>query len=645
MTRRITPQSSLENLRKEAKRWLKSVRAGDTEARARLVAANPKVSMNPVLRDVQHALAQEYGFPGWNQLRAALPRDPSANKPSAGDYEQLAHDLVIVYAADDAGAMQRINRHFSASYAPDDVRALVWRLLYKVRQAKGKPSAFQLPEAQEMVARTAGFPNWQSLIGAAAVNATPPGPAYAVDRVQNRLSLRRIPSAEDWDTIIGTLKERRIPALAARMMTDEALRRIAELDFVTSLSLGGSRGLSDEGLQVLARMPQLEQLELNEYPGGNLTDRGLEVLRHLPNLRKFEMCWQKGVTDAGVANLRYCEHLEQVNLMGTPTGDGAIAALRGKSELHHFSTGRQVTDAGLAMLREIPCFQQWPGGECRYDLMTMGEEPTWLLIDGPFADSGLDHVAKLDGISGLNIFWHAPNVTAAGVGALVAMRNLRHFRCFDELANDAVLAHIGRMPRLQMLIIQGTVASDEGFAALSQSRSLEYIWGRECPNLTGRGFAALSRMPSLRGLGVSCKQVDDVALDRLPDFPSLVEFMPMDVADEGFRAVGKCERLQKLWCMYCRETGDLATERVAGLRLKSYYAGLTQITDRSLEILGRMDSLELVELFETKAVTDVGLAHLAKLPRLRRIELSGLPGVTLFGTQQFPASVQVNWDV
>ena len=58
-------------------------------------------------------------------------------------------------------------------------------------------------------------------------------------------------------------------------------------------------------------MPQLEQLDLSEYPGGKLTDRGLEVLRHLPNLRHFEMTWQSGITDAGVANLRFCDRLER----------------------------------------------------------------------------------------------------------------------------------------------------------------------------------------------------------------------------------------------------------------------------------------------------------------------------------------------
>jgi hypothetical protein len=56
--------------------------------------------------------------------------------------------------------------------------------------------------------------------------------------------------------------------------------------------------------------------------------------------------------------------------------------------------------------------------------------------------------------------------------------------------------------------------------------------------------------------------------------------------------------------MYCRDTTDVATGHIAGLQLKYYYAGLTQITDRSLEILGRMTSLEKVEFFETKGVTD-----------------------------------------
>jgi hypothetical protein len=100
-----------------------------------------------------------------------------------------------------------------------------------------------------------------------------------------------------------------------------------------------------------------------------------------------------------------------------------------------------------------------------------------------------------------------------------------------------------------------------------------------------------------------------------------------------------------LSCMYCRETTDAATEHIAGMQLKSYYAGLTQITDRSLEILGRMRSLESIELFETKLVTDAGVAHLAGLPHLKKVAFSGLPHVTFAGAGIFPAQVQVEYNV
>src|SRR6185369_7219516 len=90
------------------------------------------------------------------------------------------------------------------------------------------------------------------------------------------------------------------------------------------------------------------------------------------------------------------------------------------------------------------------------------------------------------------------------------------------------------LPNLRMLMAQGTVATDAGFKHFSQSQTIEYIWGRECPNLKGAGFAALAEMPALKGLAVSCKFVDDAALGKLPSFPALKELMPMDVVTTDF---------------------------------------------------------------------------------------------------------------
>lgn len=72
MSRSLTPDSSLENFRREAKRWLKALRAGDPKSRHRLLAVLAGAPTDPGLRDVQLALAREYGFPGWTALRHAL---------------------------------------------------------------------------------------------------------------------------------------------------------------------------------------------------------------------------------------------------------------------------------------------------------------------------------------------------------------------------------------------------------------------------------------------------------------------------------------------------------------------------------------------------------------------------------------------
>jgi hypothetical protein len=96
--------------------------------------------------------------------------------------------------------------------------------------------------------------------------------------------------------------------------------------------------------------------------------------------------------------------------------------------------------------------------------------------------------------------------------------------------------------------------------------------------------------------------------------------------------------------MYCRDTTDAATEQIAGLkRLRTYYAGKTQITDRSLELLGGIASLEKLEFWETAHVTDAGLPALLRLSRLREVALHGVPGVTLRGTAVFPSSVRVDY--
>ena len=635
---RLPARPSLEQLHKQAKDLLRQYRAAESAASERFRAAGPHpgdpgLPPDVTLAGAQFVIAREYGFETWAKLKHHIE---GLRPPGMQQYERLAKDLAAVYASGDARALREVNWNYGTSFAWDS-----------------RGADFPLPDAERMVAQSYGFEGWAQL---AQSFTQPPGdphsaplfmsaapPFYKIDWKDNTISVRGPQSAKDWDTIFGVMKEHRITRLSAGGMSDAAMERLAQLDHVTHLHIGGAKALTDEGVRRLARMPQLRDLELGG-PTSPITDRGIEALRHLTELRRFQICWTQGISDIGLANLAFCDRLESVNLLGTPAGDGAIQALAGKRHLRRFQTGRGVTDAGLALFHQFPVFKTWHGGEITYGLMSAQAEPNHLLIDGPFTNAGLAGLAGLDGLFGLTFFWHCPAFTAAGLEPLRHLPNLGFLGCQGEHCDDEAMHHIAAIPRLRMLMGQGAVAGDDGFAALSRSQSIEYIWGRECPNLGGRGFAALATMPALRGIAVSCNKVDDVSLSALPRFPALREFMPMDVPDAGFRHVGRCESLEGLWCMYCQETGDAATEHIAGLsRLKTYYAGKTRITDRSLEILGRLASLERLEFWQCFGITDAGVAHLAGLPLLHEITLDGLPNVTREAVALFPAQVRVSY--
>src|SRR5690349_14380694 len=107
MPRSITPRTSLDHLKREAKRWLKAWRAGDRDARDRLASAWPASPAEPSLRDVQHALALEYGLPGWTALTGQI-----AAIAALTGVERVAESLVRAFAADDLEAMQILWEYF-----------------------------------------------------------------------------------------------------------------------------------------------------------------------------------------------------------------------------------------------------------------------------------------------------------------------------------------------------------------------------------------------------------------------------------------------------------------------------------------------------------------------------------------------------
>ena len=92
--------TTLDNLRKAAKRWLKALRDGDADARTRLARAYPTAPEPPTLRDVQHALARERGHASWIALKKAIAGSGPPGPPLAA--------LLAAAARGDAAAVDAI---------------------------------------------------------------------------------------------------------------------------------------------------------------------------------------------------------------------------------------------------------------------------------------------------------------------------------------------------------------------------------------------------------------------------------------------------------------------------------------------------------------------------------------------------------
>ena len=97
MIRKLTAKSSLDALKREAKRWLKAVRAGEPEAFTRLKQVLPRVGATSGLREIQQALAREHGAESWAALKLQLADEALARRTHAERLEEFLEYAVLNY--------------------------------------------------------------------------------------------------------------------------------------------------------------------------------------------------------------------------------------------------------------------------------------------------------------------------------------------------------------------------------------------------------------------------------------------------------------------------------------------------------------------------------------------------------------------
>ena len=339
MSHEFPRRRNLESLKKEAKRWLDAIRANDPDARARLERALPDASTTLTLRDVQHALAREHGFAGWAALKQAVEQrlaiDADAGAKALARYGEMADALLEAYRT---GTPEAMERHYGFTWhrrAWPAMRTYVQLDLGKRPVNPGDDVDITLDDARHLVALEHGFANWREL--EAFTKSAKVGPRVVAKPMrlvvgEGLENWQTIATSRDWDEVIQLLALHPSAGLSADgQMTDAMLADLSRVETLTALGLSGCKGVTDDGIAHLARLPALQHLDLS---GTGITDAGLQVLRHLPRLRTISLAWTR-VTDEGIGALADCHELEHVNLSATAAGDGALRALAGKRKLHH----------------------------------------------------------------------------------------------------------------------------------------------------------------------------------------------------------------------------------------------------------------------------------------------------------------------
>ncbi len=277
---------------------------------------------------------------------------------------------------------------------------------------------------------------------------------------------------------------KKLQALGLRhIATEEMLAAVAEMSGLRSLSLYHAAKVTDASLRRLAKLTQLEELEI----GHTACDgRGLA---HVPpgKLKVLELTELK-ISAQGAQALARCTKLSELRLPFSTVPKGFFKQLAGLKQLSTINvvSARGIDDAALADLGKLVSLRE----------------------------------LNLYGVQGF---------TSAGLARLGGLKNLESLDLRSTRAEEAGLAEIAALPKLREFDLEGSKLSDAGLATLAKSKSLRTLGVKKCP-VTTAGVASLATVKSLRELNLfGTKLSDDVA----PHLSKMTWLAELDLRNAG----------------------------------------------------------------------------------------------------------------
>ena len=209
-----------------------------------------------------------------------------------------------------------------------------------------------------------------------------------------------------------------------------------------------------------------------------------------------------------------------------------------------------------------------------------------------------------DGGSATDIDLHKLTLTPEMLDLLAEFKSLRALNLSDSSFNDQSLPALERVsPLLANLDLRGCQLSDKAASTVARFTSLR-----------ARRFNGKNGHTSIGDDGVkalaACKSLKVLALDELTF-----------VGTDGLSALTGLTELEELY-LAGTVVDDDSCKLIAGFpKLKKLRLARNQVGDAGLDAISACSKLEELDLSEDALVTDAGMAHVAKLTALKKLNL------------------------
>ena len=212
----------------------------------------------------------------------------------------------------------------------------------------------------------------------------------------------------------------------------------------------------------------------------------------------------------------------------------------------------------------------------------------------PLDDEDAALISEMDSIRSLRL--ENTNITATGISDLAELK-LEHLNFDSNKTNDKGVKAISTIGTLTELHLNGSLATDAGFAQLADLKELR-ILSIGSSRLSDTGLRAWSGMKALEELSINGANISGVGFDQFDD--SRIRILKLNrckISPAGLRSISRLSEVEQL----------------------SFFGG--SLTDAGLESLAEMPMLQSLSLYGNP-VTEAGLRKLSPSKSLRQIDVT-----------------------